>query len=189
MKISLHSPLVGAAVALALAGAAQVASGADYETASGFYLGGGITQSRFDSNTFTLDHKDNGWKAIAGTRIIRNLALEANYVDFGKARAPAAALVGPTGTSASAISAFAMGVAPVGMADLYVKAGAARLRAKGQIEGVRFKDHSTGFAYGAGAAFNFARFSVRAEYEKYNVSSVRDLDLITLGAVYTFSVR
>jgi opacity protein-like surface antigen len=121
--------------------------------------------------------------------MMRNFAAEANYVDFGKAQAPAAALVGPSGTSASAISAFALAVMPVSMVDLYLKAGVARVKAKGQIGGVRFSDHTTGFAYGAGAAFNFANLALRAEYEKYDVNSVRDLDLITLAAVYTFRAR
>jgi OOP family OmpA-OmpF porin len=186
VKFRSTSLIVGAAVALGMGSAARTASGADYEPASGFYIGGGITQSRFDSGTFTLDHKDHGWKAIAGARLNRNFGFEANYVDFGKAQAPAGALLGPPGTSATAISAFALGLMPVSMLDLYVKAGAARTKAKGQIGGTQFSDHSTKFAYGAGAAFNLANFSLRLEYEKYNMPSVRDLDLITLGAVYTF---
>jgi OmpA-OmpF porin, OOP family len=187
MNINLKPLLLGMAMAFAMSCAAPVASAAEDYTAPAVYLGGGMTQSRFDSDTFTFDHKDHGWKVIAGTRMVRNFGFEANYVDFGRAQAPAGALVGPTGTSATAFSAFGLGIMPVGMVDLYLKAGAARTKAKGQIGGVQFSDHSTDFAYGAGVAFNIANFSLRAEYEKYNLNSVRDLDLITLGAVYNFS--
>jgi OOP family OmpA-OmpF porin len=186
MNINFTSRLVGAAVALAIGCTAQTVAAEDYDAISGFYLGGGLTQAHFDSGTFTLDHKDHGWKLIGGTRMDRNFAFEANYVDFGKAVAPAAALLGPAGTKASAFSGFVVGIMPVGVIDLYAKAGAARTRAKGQIQGVVFSDHSWGFAYGAGIAFNLANLGLRAEYEKYNVNSVRDLDLITLGAVYNF---
>ncbi|MEO8314619.1 MAG: outer membrane beta-barrel protein [Pseudomonadota bacterium] len=142
MKFRSGSLVIGAAVALTVGSAAQAQSYADDESVTGFYLGGGAAQSRFDSGTFTLDHKDNGWKLIAGTRLTNSFAIEANYVDFGKAIAPAIVLLGPTATKASAYSVFVLGITPAGMFDLYLKAGAARTRAKGQINDQPFSKHS-----------------------------------------------
>lgn len=184
-KITIIAPV---AVALASIAFASPATPAEGSSPLGFYLGGGITQSRFDANKFTVDHKDNSWKAIAGVRLHEYGALEVNYVDFGKAVAPAIAgpVAGPFATRAKAYSAFGVGILPVGWVDLYAKAGVARTEARGSIAGVSFSDSATKFAYGAGVSMRLQQFAIRAEYEKYNIGSIRDLDLITLGATYTF---
>lgn len=178
--------LMVASVALAQLALADMSLGQSNDAPTGVYVGGGITESRFNADTFSVDHKQNSWKAIAGVRLHPNLAIEADYVDFGKAKSPAIATGGPFATSATAYSLFAVGLWPINNFDLYAKAGAARTRAEGGITGVHFSDSSTAFAYGAGAQWRLNKLALRAEYEKYNVNSIRDLDLITLGATYTF---
>ena len=57
-------------LAPSLAGTAAVAQ--DEDVARGFYLGGAITQARFDDDNFSLDDvddEDNSWKAVGGYRI------------------------------------------------------------------------------------------------------------------------
>jgi OOP family OmpA-OmpF porin len=152
----------------------------------GLYVGGGITQSRFDANTFSVDNKDKSWKAILGFRIVENFSMEANYVDFGNATAPAAPLGLLVPTEAIATSLFLVGTLPLQWLDLYAKAGAARTQAKGSSLGLPFNESSTKFAYGAGLAWRLDRLGIRAEYEKYTTDSVQDLDLITLAITYTF---
>ncbi len=152
----------------------------------GLYVGGGITQSRFDAKTFSVDNKDKSWKAIAGWRFHDYAAMELNYVDFGNATAPAAPLGVPSPSEATASSLFVVGILPLQWLDLYAKAGGARTRAKGSILGARFNDSSTKFAYGAGLAWRLDKLGTRAEYEKYTTNSVQDLDLITLALTYTF---
>ncbi len=82
----------------------------------------------------------------------RNFALEANYIDFGKASAPAFGTVGPYEVKAKGYSAYGVGLAPIGPVDLFLKAGIARLDADGKIGAVLFEDKKTEFAYGAGSA-------------------------------------
>jgi opacity protein-like surface antigen len=77
----------------------------------------------------------------------------------------------------------------MGPVDLYLKAGLARLDADGNMGAVVFEDKKTEFAYGAGLQFRLTNFAIRAEYEKYDTDVVGDLDLITLGATYTFGPR
>lgn len=157
--------------------------------AEGPYIGAGILQSRFDSDNFDVDDVDKddiSWKILGGLRISPNFGVEAAYTDFGKSDAPAAS--GPFDAKADAISVFGVGAWPVGPVDLFVKAGAARIDAKGTVGSVTFKDKATEFAYGVGAQFNLGNLGLRAEYEKFDTDVIGDLDVISLSAVFSFGV-
>jgi OOP family OmpA-OmpF porin len=184
--------IVAAAVAAPLLMLATQARAQTVDPPTGVYVGAGITRSHFDADNFTIDdidNNDNSWKAIVGFRPHRNFALEANYIDFGKASAPAIGTVGPFEVKAKGYGLYGVGLAPMGPVDLYLKAGLARLDADGNMGAVVFEDKKTEFAYGAGLQFRLTNFAIRAEYEKYDTDVVGDLDLITLGATYTFGPR
>jgi hypothetical protein len=60
-----------AALSAALLASAGTAMAQDTEPDTGFYIGGGLTQSRFDNDDFDvddIDDEDNSWKAIIGFR-------------------------------------------------------------------------------------------------------------------------
>ena len=78
----------------------------------GLYVGGGITQSRFDATTFSVDNKDKSWKAIAGWRFQDYAAMEINYVDFGNATAPAVPLGVPSASEANPMDRQATPIRP-----------------------------------------------------------------------------
>jgi hypothetical protein len=177
-----------AGLAVLLASSAAIAQ--DAEDAKGFYFGGGITQTRFDEDNFSVaevDDEDNSWKVIAGYRFMPQFAVEANYVDFGEATAPSL-IPGTAGfaNEAQALALYGVGMIPVPYFDLFVKAGAAQLDAKqtGPIGDV--DDDVTEFAYGAGAQARFGNFGLRLEYEKFDTDLIGDLDLLSLGATFTF---
>jgi opacity protein-like surface antigen len=182
-------------LALAILAAAQlpiagVALAQERDIATGFYAGGGLTQSRFDTDNFSvddIDDEDNSWKVIAGFRFNSNFALEANYVDFGKATSPSLAIGGPFGAEADAFALYAVAFWPIGSLDLFAKLGAAQIDAQGSVAAVLFEDEATELAYGAGLQYRWGNLAARAEYEIYNTDVVGDLDLITLGLTYTFS--
>jgi hypothetical protein len=182
-------------VALAILAAAQlptigVAVAQNSDVATGLYIGAGLNQSRFEADNFSvadIDKEDNSWKAIAGFRFSPYFAMEANYVDFGKATSPSIAVGGPFGAEADAFALFGVGMWPIGSLDLYAKLGAAQISAKGSVAAVLFKDDATEFAYGAGLQYRWSNLAVRAEYEKYDTDVVGDLDLITVGLTYTFN--
>ena len=184
--------ILAAAVAAPLLIMASQAQAQTVDPPTGVYVGAGVTRSHFDADNFTsddIDNNDNSWKAILGFRMNRNFALEANYIDFGKASAPAFGTVGPYEVKAKGYSAYGVGLAPIGPVDLFLKAGIARLDADGNIGAVLFDDKKTEFAYGAGLQLRLAQFAIRAEYEKYDTDVVGDLDLITVGFTYTFGPR
>lgn len=162
----------------------------EQDVAKGFYLGGAITQARFDHRNFSfddVDDEDNSWKVVAGYRFLDFLALEASYVDFGEMSAPLLTGSGPFSAEAQGVSAFLVGMIPVPYFDLYAKVGAAHIDAKthGLIE--NSDDDTTELAYGAGAQWRWRNLAVRAEYEKFDTDIIDDLDLISVGATYTFN--
>ena len=87
------------------------------------------------------------------------------------------------------LSVFGLGIWPAGPVDLFLKAGAARIDASGNVGAVNFSDKKIEFAYGAGVQLNLQRFGLRAEYEKFNTSVIGDLDVISVGVNYTFGAQ
>ena len=161
----------------------------DTEVEPGFYMGAGLTQSRWDADNFDvddLDDEDNSWKAIAGYRFHPNFAVEGNYVDFGETSAPATPAAARFDAEAKGLALYAVGIVPVSMVDLYAKAGAARIDGEGRLGDVGFEDDATEFAYGAGVRLRLQNFGIHAEYEKFDTDIVGDLDLISIGATYSF---
>ena len=178
-----------AAAALALgAGACAHAEEDEQLSPRGLYVGAGLTQSRYDGQGFNLRHNtDNNVKGIVGFRITDHFAAEANYIDFGGVDAPAQTpSTYPFRVKAKGYSAFAVGLVPMHCGDIYGKLGAARVDSDGSRGGLLFSDNTTKVAYGAGVQVRFAQVGVRAEYEKFSTNRVGDLDVITLGATYTF---
>jgi hypothetical protein len=172
-----------------LAGSAAFAQDAD--VVKGFYAGGAITQARFDEDNFSLadvDDEDNSWKVIGGFRFHENFAVEANYIDFGELSARQLIGTGSVTAEAKGISLFAVGLIPVPYVDLFAKIGGAKIDAKTRGLLTNFDDDTTEFAYGAGAQWRWRNLAVRAEYEKFDTDIIGDLDLISVGATYTFNL-
>ncbi|MEO6186622.1 MAG: porin family protein [Steroidobacteraceae bacterium] len=179
---------LSAAVLAAMASTGVLAQ--DASTGTGFYVGGSLTQSRFDSNNFDvddIDDEDNSWKAIAGMRVSPHLAFEANYINFGKSTAPSVNAGGPFVADADGFAIYGVGLLPVGPVELFGKAGVSRIDAKGNVGAVFYEDKATQFAYGAGVQLRLNQFALRAEYEKFDTDVIGDLDLISVGFTFTFA--
>lgn len=155
---------------------------------NGFYLGASVgqanlkiddlTNNTFDNDDFNAD--DMGFKLIAGMRPLDWLGLEAAYVNFGE---PEDTVLGQKlKADGDGISAFAVGFLATGPVDLFAKVGLISWDSK--ISG-SFDDDGTDLAYGAGAQFRVLGLSIRAEYEKFDISDV-DLDMVSVGVTYTF---
>lgn len=163
----------------ALLGTAGAASAAD----NGLYLGGSIGQSNVDvdEGPTQVDGDDTGFKFIVGFRPLDWLAVEANYVDFGKVKD------GALTSESNGISVFAVGFVPVGPVDLFAKGGLINYDSDLKFNGGRvFSDDGNELAYGVGVQFRLLSLSVRAEYERFDVDHVDDLNLLSVGLTYTF---
>jgi hypothetical protein len=181
-----------AALSAALLASTGTAMAQDAEPSTGFYIGGGLTQSRFDNDDFDVDDvddEDNSWKVILGARPHRSFAFEANYVNFGKSTQPSVVAGGPFEADADGYALFGLGILPLGPVELYGKLGVSRIDSDGNVGAVFFEDKATELAYGAGIQFRIGGLGLRAEYEKYDTDVIGDLDLITVGFTYTFGSR
>jgi opacity protein-like surface antigen len=155
---------------------------------NGFYLGASVGQANLKIDDLTdnvledddFDADDTAFKLIAGFRPLDWLGLEAAYVNFGE---PEDTVIGEQlKADGDGISAFAVGFLAAGPVDLFAKAGLISWDSK---IGGSFDDDGTDLAYGAGAQFRLLGLSIRAEYEKFDISDV-DLDMISIGVTYTF---
>lgn len=155
---------------------------------NGFYLGASVGQANLKIDDLTNDvfpdddfsGDDLAFKLIAGMRPLDWLGVEAAYVNFGE---PEDTVVGTKlKADGDGISAFAVGFLATGPVDLFAKVGLISWDSK--ISG-SFDDDGTDLAYGAGAQFRVLGLSIRAEYEKFDISDV-DLDMISVGLTYTF---
>jgi opacity protein-like surface antigen len=180
------------ALASALLLGALGVSAAQAAAPMGPYIGGSATQSRFDTDNFDvddIDDEDTGWKAFTGWRFAPFFAVEGGYTNFGESDAPGDALGGPFSLDVKGISAFGVGILPLGPVELFGKAGGARLKANYSVGAQDFNDSSTEFAYGAGVQIAFGSVGLRAEYENFDTGGdAGHLDLISLGLTYTFNI-
>ena len=154
---------------------------------NGFYLGGSLGQANLKIDDITdgistadFNGDDTAWKLIAGIRPLDWLGVEAAYVNFGEPEDTV--LNQKLKADGDGITAFAVGFLPTGPVDLFAKVGLISWDSK--IAG-GFDDSGNDLAYGVGAQFRVLGLSIRAEYEKFDISDV-DLDMVSVGLTYTF---
>jgi hypothetical protein len=174
---------------LALLSVCGLAQAAD----NGFYLGGGVTQAKVDNigddfdtgdlDDFELD--DTAWKLIAGFRPVNFFAIEANYVDLGDEERTVGGIRFNAG--AKAFTAYAVGFLPIPVVDVYAKAGLARWESEATAVGLfDLDEEGTDFAYGAGVQVHLGSLAARLEYEQFDIENTDGVELLTLGATWTF---
>ncbi|MGH8261479.1 MAG: hypothetical protein ACREUG_17500 [Steroidobacteraceae bacterium] len=194
-----------------LAGASALALGAGTMTAhadgyfghsaataadTGIYVGAGYVRAQvnnvFGTTNYNFKIDDNAWKAILGIRPLPFLAVEANYVDLGHQSQGLLGGNGPTGhADARAFDLFGVGLLPVGLFDLYAKAGLARWQLSGNFTGsngslLALDRHGTNFAWGAGAQAHFGPLGLRLEYEHFQMPDTDGARLYTAAVTFTF---
>ena len=135
-----------------------------------------------DVSAADFDGDDTGFKVIGGIRPLDWIGFEASYVDFGR---PDDNVLGQhLEAKSDGIAGFAVGFVDIGPFDIFGKLGA--INWDSNFSGGLEKSDGTDFAYGVGAQFRFFSLAVRAEYEKFDLSGVDDLNMLSLGLTYTF---
>jgi opacity protein-like surface antigen len=168
----------------------QPATAAD----NGFYLGASVGQMgiKINEDTDEIDFSgdDTAFKVFAGFRFITFLGVEGSYVDLG---APSEFLEGLDATIETDITGydgFVVGYLPLGIADIFAKAGVIAWDASisGQIgdETQRESDDGTDPAYGIGVQFRIKSFAIRAEFEYFDIEGAEYVYMYSIGGSYTF---
>jgi len=144
----------------------------------GIYAGVGIGQSEITDLNPTDD--DTGTKIYAGYRILGPLAIEVASVDMGKFYSDAISIDG--------ISLDAVGYVPLGVVNVFAKAGLFSWKAdySGTLE-----ETGTSAKYGIGIEYNlFTAVDLRVEYETYtdvmDTTTTSDITLISAGVNISF---
>ena len=193
MERKIQRTLVLGALAVALAVAGPVSA------KNGFYLGASLGQASLKIDDLELeleafDYKDDttSYKIIAGYRFMGFLAVEGSFVDFGNFKDGTQGEGEPVSleTKLKGFDAFAMGMLPLGIADLFVKVGVVSwdadiTRAIGEITSFG-SDNGTDMVYGLGAQVRFKGLAVRGEVEYFDIAEADSVYLISLGATFTF---
>ena len=193
MERKIQRTLVLGALAVALAVAGPVSA------KNGFYLGASLGQASLKIDDLELeleafDYKDDttSYKIIAGYRFMGFLAVEGSFVDFGNFKDGTQGEGEPVSleTKLKGFDAFAMGMLPLGIADLFVKVGVVSwdadiTRAIGEITSFG-SDSGTDMVYGLGAQVRFKGLAVRGEVEYFDIAEADSVYLISLGATFTF---
>jgi OOP family OmpA-OmpF porin len=169
-----------------------LASFSSYAVDNGIYLGASVGESgvefdeNFEGTSFNYDASATGFKVIAGWRFLDWLSVEANYVDLGSADDNVEGQ--RIETDIDGVSLGVVGFLPIGPVDLFARVGAidwsADLSAPGL--GISGSDDGTDLTYGVGAQFRVWGLSLRAEYEVFDISDVDTVDMISVGATWTF---
>jgi OOP family OmpA-OmpF porin len=192
-----------AVTALALGGlmTASQASAQAYRPATGFYAGGSVGGTSFESDiarglltSGRVDTSDTGFKLFGGYELNRNFALEVAYVDLGKASYSGFAGPDPvtggkvevTGLNLSAVGSWPL----AGNVDVFGKIGffSWEDKASDVTAGSPFSDKidGTDLTYGFGASFHITRnVSARVEWERFRVDET-NADLFSVGALIRF---
>lgn len=161
---------------------AGIPGGAIAGADSGFYIGGSAGDATVESGPF--DESDSAFKVIGGFNFgiipLLDVAVEASYVDFGK---PAR---NNSSIEVTGLDAFGLAGLSFGPFGLFAKAGMISWDADSSAGTVSSSDSGTDPAYGLGARFALGPISVRAEYELFDLKDEVDIELLSVGATYTF---
>ena len=164
---------------------------------NGFYLGLSVGQSAITIDdisdgdvTAEFSGDDMAYKVFAGYRLLTFLAVEASYVDFGSPDDTIEGFDGTIEASITGFDAFAMGMLPLGIADIFVKVGViswdADLAASLGDQYERLSGDGTDPAYGLGFQFRIKSFAVRGEIEYFDIEDAQDVFMYSIGGSYTF---
>lgn len=169
--------------------------GVAHSAEEGFYLGASGGQTNVDQNASRFGYPgpynveirddDTGWKAYLGYNFFPWLGVEGGYVDFGGVSR--SLFDQQIDVDFSGWDGFVVGRLPVGPVDLFLKAGVIDLRTELDVNTAgSTNENDTQLAYGAGIAYNYGNWSLRAEAEAFDDNTIDDFYFISGGITYTF---
>lgn len=194
------------AIALLTLGTALGGTAMAQENDTGFYVGAGIGRFDFKGDVddfedfddelqgFGLDDDDNAWKIFAGYRLMKYLALEVDYIDFGRAQDRAD--ISDTGddkfhVDLSGVAPYVVGILPLGPVELTGKVGYlfydVDINADFDNPDIDGKSSREDWIWGAGiGATLFQHLALKVEYEEVNVPHGADASAYWLTGAWRF---
>jgi len=176
-----------------------VFAAAPADAKNGVYVGASVGQTTLKIDELDIDPETFDYKAdstttkfFLGYRLMGFFAVEGSYIDFGSLSDSTTVDGEPVNleTDLKGYDICAMGMLPLGIADIFIKGGVvswdADIRAAfGEI--IEYDGESgTDMVYGLGAQVRFKGLAVRAEFEYFDIADADSVYLISVGASYTF---
>ncbi len=152
----------------------------------GPYIGASMGQATFEQKNLDdldLDDESSAWKIFGGARW-GILGIEGGWVDFGNAED----LQGSRDVlvEVSGWSGFGLISLPVGPVDLFAKFGGLYWDSESQVGNNLRSEDDIDIAWGLGGALRLGSFAIRLEYEMFEIDTLDDLNMYSIGATYTF---
>jgi hypothetical protein len=179
------------AKAVALAVALILLSGVASVTLAGGYLGAGIGVSFIRTNVedlevvdFELSGSDFAYKFFGGYKVIPFLSFEGGYRDLGKITDMVDDV--ELGMETSGWDIEAIGILPLGVAHLWVKAGYFFWNSEAGPGSNKESDNGSDFMWGLGGDISILKIAVRAEWEKFEIENTEHISMFSVGATLGF---
>ncbi len=172
---------------------------------TGFYVGGGIGRFDFQDDIddldqiddelegFGIDDDDNAWKIFAGYRFMPWLAVELDYIDFGRVQDEFTAngSDGDYTLEFSGIAPYVVGILPIGPVELTGKVGYLFYDVDVSVDlddpDLDGESSEEDWIWGAGiGATVFQRLALKVEYEEVNVPNDADASAYWLTGAWRF---
>jgi OOP family OmpA-OmpF porin len=180
--LTLAAPSIGMAQ-----GMSKALTGPD----SGWYVGGGIGQSKIDIDTSdlnpgtTVDDKDTSFRVFGGYQINRHFAVELGYSQLGEVSGNEPGFGGFT-VESKAWDLVAVGILPVAdKFSLLGKVGMYQADTDVSAPGESISESNSDLTYGVGVQYDFSKnLGLRAEWQQYKKvggSDVGESDVDVMG--------
>ena len=151
---------------------------------SGIFLGIGAGDATVKNDGEDFDESDSAYKVLFGYNFgvvpFIDLALEASYVHFGNQSSDLYE------AEVTGLDAFGLAGLSFGPFGIFVKAGVIDWGLDTNDGTFTNSESGTDPAYGIGARFAIGSFSVRAEYEYFDLDSDVELGMASISGIYTF---
>jgi hypothetical protein len=167
-----------------LAAAALLCAGSALAAGEGFYVAGSIGQSheQYDTSTYAASTNNVGYEVAVGFKPLPMFAGEIDYDGFARA------FGGPNYVDTYSVGAFALGIVPIPVVQLFGKVGVIDWRSRAQAglpDVPSFHRTGSDLAYGVGAGTNWGRLGARLQFEKFDVAHSSAMDLTSVGLTWT----
>ncbi len=129
-----------------------------------------------------LDKNGFAYKFYAGFKFVRFLGVEAGYRNLGTVKNTVQDI--EIKTNIKGLDLFATGTLNFTMLDIFAKAGYFFWNSEVSGADVTIKKDDKDFAWGVGVGLNLGTLGVRAEWESFNASDMKNLSMLTAGITY-----
>jgi hypothetical protein len=156
----------------------------------GFYVGAGYGEAAVEDQDsgVRFDAINRSYRAFLGYRLraarFLDLAAEGTYIDFGAGSQTVQGRTWQYHLRGGELAGLV--IVPLGLLDLYAKAGAVSWSSTRSIDGANLDRSGTNTLYGAGIGINVGQLGVRADWNRYDLSGFERVETHTLSFVLRF---